>query len=105
MFDFVSCSIQQFAHIYSQKMGIRAEVLQKTLWGDFYLNTKAKKIMKGAQVSPQEEGQYTLCQNTVGKEQLSSIRDLNVHERQLFWKGYTYSTWEWCASLEIRPKP
>lgn len=42
-------SIQQFAHIYSQKMGIRAEVLQKTLWGDFYLNTKAKKIMKGAQ--------------------------------------------------------
>ncbi|XP_071776951.2 elongation factor-like GTPase 1 isoform X1 [Centroberyx gerrardi] len=43
-------SIQQFAHIYSQRMGIRAEVLLKTLWGDFYLNAKAKKIMKGAQV-------------------------------------------------------
>ncbi|XP_034433565.1 elongation factor-like GTPase 1 isoform X1 [Hippoglossus hippoglossus] len=42
-------SIQQFAHIYSQKMGIKAAVLQKTLWGDFYLNAKAKKIMKGAQ--------------------------------------------------------
>ncbi|KAM9366263.1 elongation factor-like GTPase 1 [Symphorus nematophorus] len=42
-------SIQQFAHIYSQRMGIRAEVLLKTLWGDFYLNAKAKKIMKGAQ--------------------------------------------------------
>ncbi|KAL1007501.1 hypothetical protein UPYG_G00087640 [Umbra pygmaea] len=42
-------SIQQFAHIYSQKMGIRGDVLQKTLWGDFYLNAKAKKIMKGAQ--------------------------------------------------------
>ncbi|XP_056134287.1 elongation factor-like GTPase 1 [Lampris incognitus] len=41
--------IQQFAHIYSQRMGIRAEVLLKTLWGDFYLNAKAKKIMKGAQ--------------------------------------------------------
>lgn len=41
--------IQQFAHIYSQKMGIRAEVLLRTLWGDFYLNAKAKKIMKGAQ--------------------------------------------------------
>uniref|UniRef100_A0A667X3G6 Elongation factor-like 1 n=1 Tax=Myripristis murdjan TaxID=586833 RepID=A0A667X3G6_9TELE len=39
----------QFAHIYSQRMGIRAEVLLKTLWGDFYLNAKAKKIMKGAQ--------------------------------------------------------
>ncbi|XP_046897726.1 elongation factor-like GTPase 1 [Hypomesus transpacificus] len=41
-------SIQQFADIYSQKMGIRTGVLLKTLWGDFYLNAKAKKIMKGA---------------------------------------------------------
>uniref|UniRef100_A0A674ENT0 Elongation factor-like 1 n=1 Tax=Salmo trutta TaxID=8032 RepID=A0A674ENT0_SALTR len=41
-------SIQQFAQIHSQRMGIRAEVLLKTLWGDFYLNAKAKKIMKGA---------------------------------------------------------
>ncbi|XP_027870559.1 elongation factor-like GTPase 1 [Xiphophorus couchianus] len=42
-------SIQHFAHIYSQKMGIRTEVLLKTLWGDFYLNTKIQRIMKGAQ--------------------------------------------------------
>ncbi|XP_061526565.1 elongation factor-like GTPase 1 isoform X2 [Phycodurus eques] len=42
-------SIQHFAHIYSERMGINAEVLRKTLWGDFYLNAKAKKIMKGAQ--------------------------------------------------------
>uniref|UniRef100_A0A7N6BPY6 Elongation factor-like 1 n=1 Tax=Anabas testudineus TaxID=64144 RepID=A0A7N6BPY6_ANATE len=42
-------SIQQFAHIYSQRMGIKEQVLLKTLWGDFYLNSKAKKIMKGAQ--------------------------------------------------------
>ncbi|XP_014340293.1 elongation factor-like GTPase 1 [Latimeria chalumnae] len=43
-------SIDQFAHLYSQKMGINAEVLLKTLWGDYYLNTKAKKIMKGSQL-------------------------------------------------------
>ncbi|XP_040058620.2 elongation factor-like GTPase 1 [Gasterosteus aculeatus] len=42
-------SIQQFAHIYNQRMGIKAEVLLRTLWGDFYLDAKAKKIMKGAQ--------------------------------------------------------
>ncbi|KAJ3593570.1 hypothetical protein NHX12_005904 [Muraenolepis orangiensis] len=42
--------IQQFAHIYSQKMGIKEEVLLKTLWGDFFLNAKAKKIMRGAQL-------------------------------------------------------
>uniref|UniRef100_A0A8C1U8I5 Elongation factor-like 1 n=1 Tax=Cyprinus carpio TaxID=7962 RepID=A0A8C1U8I5_CYPCA len=41
--------IHQFAEMYSQKMGIRSSVLLKTLWGDFYLNAKAKKIMKGAQ--------------------------------------------------------
>uniref|UniRef100_A0A4W3GW42 Elongation factor-like 1 n=1 Tax=Callorhinchus milii TaxID=7868 RepID=A0A4W3GW42_CALMI len=42
-------SIEQFAQMYSQKIGINAEVLLKTLWGDYYLNSKAKKIMKGAQ--------------------------------------------------------
>nr|XP_033776855.1 elongation factor-like GTPase 1 isoform X2 [Geotrypetes seraphini] len=42
-------STEQFAQLYSQKVGIKALVLLKTLWGDYYLNTKAKKIMKGAQ--------------------------------------------------------
>ncbi|KAK7815207.1 hypothetical protein U0070_021170, partial [Myodes glareolus] len=38
--------IEHFARIYSQKIGIRKEVLLKTLWGDYYINMKAKKIMK-----------------------------------------------------------
>lgn len=42
-------SIDHFAQLYSQKVGIRTDVLLKTLWGDYYLNTKVKKIMKGAQ--------------------------------------------------------
>ncbi|XP_077567818.1 elongation factor-like GTPase 1 isoform X3 [Stigmatopora nigra] len=42
-------SIQHFAQIYSEKMGINPQVLRKTLWGDFYLNAKVQKIMKGAQ--------------------------------------------------------
>ncbi|XP_072134445.1 elongation factor-like GTPase 1 isoform X2 [Mobula birostris] len=41
--------IEEFVQMYSEKVGIKAEVLLKTLWGDYYLNTKAKKIMKGAQ--------------------------------------------------------
>uniref|UniRef100_A0A669BIN6 Elongation factor like GTPase 1 n=1 Tax=Oreochromis niloticus TaxID=8128 RepID=A0A669BIN6_ORENI len=48
-------SIRQFAHIYSERMGIKKEVLLKTLWGDFYLNMKAKRIMKGAQMSETSE--------------------------------------------------
>ncbi|XP_028967581.1 elongation factor-like GTPase 1 [Galendromus occidentalis] len=42
-------SIEDFARIYSLKLGVRPEVLRRTLWGDFYLNMKAKKIQKGAQ--------------------------------------------------------
>ncbi|XP_037020118.2 elongation factor-like GTPase 1 [Artibeus jamaicensis] len=38
--------IEHFAKIYSQKIGIKKEVLLKTLWGDYYINMKAKKIMK-----------------------------------------------------------
>lgn len=42
-------STSQFAHLYAEKLGVRKEVLEKTLWGDFYLNVKAKRILKGAQ--------------------------------------------------------
>nr|XP_007989108.2 elongation factor-like GTPase 1 [Chlorocebus sabaeus] len=42
--------IEHFARIYSQKIAIKKEVLMKTLWGDYYINMKAKKIMKGDQV-------------------------------------------------------
>nr|XP_056721706.1 elongation factor-like GTPase 1 [Euleptes europaea] len=41
--------IEHFAKLYSQKIGIKPSVLLKTLWGDYYLNVKAKKIMKSDQ--------------------------------------------------------
>lgn len=41
--------ISHFAKIYAGKLGTKEEILKKTLWGDFYLNMKTKKIMKGAQ--------------------------------------------------------
>ena len=41
-------SIEDFARIYSSKLGMKEDVLRKTLWGDFYLNTKTKRIHKGA---------------------------------------------------------
>ncbi|KAF4525813.1 hypothetical protein B566_EDAN009921, partial [Ephemera danica] len=39
-----------FARIFANKLGVKEEVLLKTLWGDFYLNSKTKRIMKGAQI-------------------------------------------------------
>lgn len=47
----VPCRVSHFAEMYAKKLGIKAAVLNKTLWGDFYLNTKTKRIFKGAQVS------------------------------------------------------
>lgn len=41
--------ISHFAKIYAAKLGTKEEILKKTLWGDFYINMKTKKIMKGAQ--------------------------------------------------------
>lgn len=49
-FFFFFYSISDFAVLYASKLGINQEVLKRTLWGDFYLNTKTKRIMKGAQV-------------------------------------------------------
>lgn len=42
-------------------MGIKEEVLLKTLWGDFYVDAKAKKIMKGAQVTALRCCQHSCC--------------------------------------------
>ena len=47
---FLLFSVSHFAELYSKKLGIRADVLNKTLWGDYFLNTKSKRIFKGAQV-------------------------------------------------------
>lgn len=41
--------IKEFAKIYSNKLGFSEKILRKTLWGDFYINNKTKRIMKGAQ--------------------------------------------------------
>jgi ribosome assembly protein 1 len=40
--------VSHFAELYSKRLGIRQEVLQRTLWGNFYLNSKAKRIFRGA---------------------------------------------------------
>lgn len=39
--------IYEFAALYSKKLGIKEETLKKTLWGDYYLDPKAKRVVKG----------------------------------------------------------
>lgn len=42
-------SIDDFAEMYANKLGISKHILSNTLWGDFYLHNKSKRILKGAQ--------------------------------------------------------
>ncbi|XP_063228636.1 elongation factor-like GTPase 1 [Bacillus rossius redtenbacheri] len=40
--------VEDFAKIFAVKLGVSESVLKKTLWGDFYLQSKTKRILKGA---------------------------------------------------------
>lgn len=38
-------TVRQFAALYEKKLGIRRSVLEKVLWGDFYLEPKTKRVL------------------------------------------------------------
>ena len=38
-------TVRQFAGIYEKKLGIKKTILEKVLWGDFYLDPKTKKVL------------------------------------------------------------
>ena len=38
-------TIRQFASLYEKKLGIKRSILEKVLWGDFYLEPKTKRVL------------------------------------------------------------
>ncbi len=38
-------TVRQFASLYEKKLGIKRSVLEKVLWGDFYLEPKTKRVL------------------------------------------------------------
>jgi ribosome assembly protein 1 len=49
--------VQQFASIYAKKLGFKEQVLQKCLWGEYYFDPKAKRViqpkhLKGRNLKP-----------------------------------------------------
>ncbi|KAH6636390.1 hypothetical protein F5144DRAFT_177544 [Chaetomium tenue] len=38
-------TVRQFAGLYEKKLGIKRHVLEKVLWGNFYLDPKTKKVL------------------------------------------------------------
>ena len=50
-------TVRQFAVLYERKLGIKAQLLEKVLWGSFYLDPKTKKVLgarhlKGRSLKP-----------------------------------------------------
>jgi ribosome assembly protein 1 len=50
-------TVRQFAALYEKKLGIKRKVMEKVLWGDFYLDPKTKKVLgrkhlKGRNLKP-----------------------------------------------------
>lgn len=42
-------TVRNFSEWVSKKLGFKKEILDKTLWGDYFVNGKTQRIMKGAQ--------------------------------------------------------
>lgn len=38
-------TVRQFASLYEKKLGLKRSVLEKVLWGDFYLEPKTKRVL------------------------------------------------------------
>lgn len=38
-------TVRQFASLYEKKLGIKRNVMEKVLWGDYYLDPKTKKVL------------------------------------------------------------
>jgi len=47
-YDGWAFDLATFAAIFARKLGFSRRALTKTLWGDFFVNAKAKRIQKGA---------------------------------------------------------
>jgi ribosome assembly protein 1 len=48
-----ACTVEHFVQLYSKKLEMKAEALRQTLWGEFYYDAKAKKVLrkKGAEAA------------------------------------------------------
>ncbi|KAI0181095.1 P-loop containing nucleoside triphosphate hydrolase protein [Hypoxylon sp. FL1284] len=50
-------TVRQFASLYEKKLGIKRSIMERVLWGDFYLDPKTKKVLgrthlKGRNLKP-----------------------------------------------------
>lgn len=73
-------SVHTFARIYLAKLGFSPSVLSKTLWGDFHLDMKNKKIIPGSKLKPSQLSSKPLFVSLI-LDQIWNIYNVCVVER------------------------
>jgi ribosome assembly protein 1 len=99
-------TINTFAKIYLAKLGFSHKVLSKTLWGDFYLDIKTKKIIPGKKLKSSQSSLKPLFvglildqiwsiydnvlinRNQEKLEKIISKLDLKINNREIKSKDY-----------------
>ena len=74
-YDGWAFDLSTFARIYSQRLGFSEAVLRKTLWGDFYVNSKTKRILRGAQDKGKKTLFVQLCLENVWAVYEAAVRN------------------------------
>lgn len=99
-------TISAFANILSKKHKINLKALQKTLWGDFYIDMKQRRIMKNAQarakktlfVSMVLENIWkiydTVCfrRDKIRMEKMCQVLEVNLSSRDMSHTDSRYQT-------------
>lgn len=89
-------TIRQFASLYEKKLGIQKSVLEKVLWGDFYLDPKTKRVLaakhlKGRSLKPMF---VQLVLENIWAVYESTVLNKSVflsHRTVLFWGSFFIS--------------
>lgn len=78
-------TVRQFAAIYEKKLGIKRSVLEKVLWGDFYLDPKTKKVLGQKHLREGISSRYLFnsCWTLYGKRMRPRLVSMAVVEIQL----------------------
>lgn len=82
-------TIRQFAHLYEKKLGLKRSVLEKVLWGDFYLEPKTKRVLgskhlKGRALKPMFvqlvlDNIWAVYEATTGGNKGKGCVDISIH--------------------------
>ncbi|KAK8076599.1 elongation factor 2 [Apiospora phragmitis] len=108
-------TVRQFASLYEKKLGIKRNVMERVLWGDYYLDPKSKKVLgrkhlKGRNLKPMFvqlvlEQVWAIYTATTGGDNGRGSRDPKVLQSTIFSSWLPLSTALLVSVIESLPSP